>query len=201
MHDLALTEPGLIVYRFDAPLVFANVAFFTERMAALIANAGPGLKCVILDAEAISDFPEMSVASWLARRRSKKQKGNVAVARIRERCGPLLIFWDYTRSWPGAPAFGFKRSRQFVAWRREWLGQARLSGSLPPSISHWTRPPAVSFPLDYGWDRRGFTRIRRNRKRPNRCGRAFAQRERIALTRRVSAGPTWSKRWQNHANR
>jgi MFS superfamily sulfate permease-like transporter len=46
----------LIVYRFDAPLVFANAAFFTERLEALVANAGPGLKCVILDAEAISDF-------------------------------------------------------------------------------------------------------------------------------------------------
>jgi SulP family sulfate permease len=50
------TEPGLIVYRFDAPLVFANAAFFTERLEALIANASPGLKCVILDAEPISDF-------------------------------------------------------------------------------------------------------------------------------------------------
>jgi high affinity sulfate transporter 1 len=54
--ETALTEPGLIVYRFDAPLVFANVAFFTERLEDLIANAGEGLKCVILDAEAISDF-------------------------------------------------------------------------------------------------------------------------------------------------
>lgn len=54
--ETALTEPGLIVYRFDAPLVFANAAFFTERLEALIANAGPGLRCVILDAEAISDF-------------------------------------------------------------------------------------------------------------------------------------------------
>ena len=54
--ETAMTEPGLIVYRFDAPLIFANAAFFTERLAALIANAGPGLKCVILDAEAISDF-------------------------------------------------------------------------------------------------------------------------------------------------
>ena len=54
--ETALTEPGLIVYRFDAPLVFANAAFFTERLEALIANAGAGLKCVILDAEAISDF-------------------------------------------------------------------------------------------------------------------------------------------------
>jgi len=54
--ETALTEQGLIVYRFDAPLVFANAAFFTERLEALVANAGAGLKCVILDAEAISDF-------------------------------------------------------------------------------------------------------------------------------------------------
>jgi len=46
----------LIVYRFDAPLVFANAAFFTERLEELITNADEGLKCVILDAEAISDF-------------------------------------------------------------------------------------------------------------------------------------------------
>jgi SulP family sulfate permease len=51
-----LTEPGLIVYRFDAPLVFANAAFFTERLEELVTNAGAGLNCVILDAEPISDF-------------------------------------------------------------------------------------------------------------------------------------------------
>jgi SulP family sulfate permease len=54
--ETALTEPGLIVYRFDAPLVFANAAFFTERLEELIAKAGEELKCVVLDAEAISDF-------------------------------------------------------------------------------------------------------------------------------------------------
>jgi SulP family sulfate permease len=54
--ETALTEPGLIVYRFDAPLVFANAAFFTERLEELVDNAGAGLRCVILDAEAISDF-------------------------------------------------------------------------------------------------------------------------------------------------
>ena len=42
--------------RYIATLVFASAAFFTERLAALIANAGAGLKCIILDAEAISDF-------------------------------------------------------------------------------------------------------------------------------------------------
>jgi SulP family sulfate permease len=54
--ETPLTLPGLIVYRFDAPLIFANAAYFTERLEELIANAGEGLKCVILDAEAISDF-------------------------------------------------------------------------------------------------------------------------------------------------
>ncbi len=54
--ETALTEPGLIVYRFDAPLVFANAGYFTERLDDLVTNAGDGLKCVILDAEAISDF-------------------------------------------------------------------------------------------------------------------------------------------------
>jgi len=36
--------------------VFPNAAFFSERLEELVANAGEGLKCVILDAEAISDF-------------------------------------------------------------------------------------------------------------------------------------------------
>ena len=54
--ETALTEPGLIVYRFDAPLIFANAAFFTERLEDMITNARAGLKCIILDAEAISDF-------------------------------------------------------------------------------------------------------------------------------------------------
>jgi len=36
--------------------VFPNATFFTEQLAALIANPGAGLKCVILDAEPIGDF-------------------------------------------------------------------------------------------------------------------------------------------------
>lgn len=55
-NDPVMTEPGLIVYRFDAPLVFANAAYFSQRVGELVAVAGDELKCVILDAEAISDF-------------------------------------------------------------------------------------------------------------------------------------------------
>ncbi len=55
-RHVAQAEPGLLVYRFDAPLIFANASYFSDRLHALIAAAGPELKCVILDAEAISDF-------------------------------------------------------------------------------------------------------------------------------------------------
>ena len=54
--DTALTEPGLIVYRFDAPLVFANAGFFSERIENLVASTGSELRCIIFDAEAVSDF-------------------------------------------------------------------------------------------------------------------------------------------------
>jgi len=52
---LTQTESGLIVYRFDAPLVFANTSYFSQRLSELVA-AEVGLRCVVLDAEAISDF-------------------------------------------------------------------------------------------------------------------------------------------------
>jgi SulP family sulfate permease len=54
--DSTMTDPGLIVYRFDAPLVFANAEYFTERVELLVAKAGAELQCFIIDAEAISDF-------------------------------------------------------------------------------------------------------------------------------------------------
>lgn len=63
--ETPLAEPGLLVYRFDAPLVFANAAYFTARLEELIARAGEGLRCVLLDAEAMSDF-DSTAAETLA---------------------------------------------------------------------------------------------------------------------------------------
>ena len=49
----ATTLPGLLVYRFDAPLLFANVSWFEERLRrALDANPGQE-RWVILDFEGI----------------------------------------------------------------------------------------------------------------------------------------------------
>ena len=122
--ETALTEPGLIVYRFDAPLVFANAAFFTERLEALVANAGTGLKCVILDAEAISDF-DSTAAEALENLDADLERLGVElwIARANEPLRDLLQVTGLT-----------KRLGQ-----REHLSvRARRGGSVPREV--WYRP-------------------------------------------------------------
>lgn len=61
LHDLGdddavETIPGLVVYRFYGPLIFANVRFFIERLENFIARAAHPVRQVILDARAIPDI-------------------------------------------------------------------------------------------------------------------------------------------------
>jgi sulfate permease, SulP family len=58
MHDVgddesAKTLPGLVVYRFYGPLIFANIRFFIERVEAFIAEEETRVRQVIVDARAI----------------------------------------------------------------------------------------------------------------------------------------------------
>ncbi|MEP7115638.1 MAG: SulP family inorganic anion transporter, partial [Ilumatobacteraceae bacterium] len=46
--------PGLMIYRFDAPLIFANSRTFADEMRA-IAEEHPGLKWILIAAEPITD--------------------------------------------------------------------------------------------------------------------------------------------------
>ena len=58
LHDVgddeaAKTIPGLVVYRFYGPLIFANIRFFVERLESFIAQEEDPVREVILDARAI----------------------------------------------------------------------------------------------------------------------------------------------------
>ena len=58
-HDIgadtaAETVPGLIVYRFDAPVFFPNAPYFEERVLALVAAAETPTRSVLINAEAIT---------------------------------------------------------------------------------------------------------------------------------------------------
>lgn len=61
-HDIdrdeteAETVSGLIVYRLYAPMIFANARYVITRLRELVARAEPGLKWIIIDAQAITDM-------------------------------------------------------------------------------------------------------------------------------------------------
>ena len=47
--------PGVVIVRFDAPLFFANGGMFDDYVRQVVADAGPGVRTVILAAEPITD--------------------------------------------------------------------------------------------------------------------------------------------------
>jgi high affinity sulfate transporter 1 len=60
-NDLNLSKdarpvPGMIIYRFDAPLLFFNADYFKERVLSLVDGATPAPRWLILNAESISQL-------------------------------------------------------------------------------------------------------------------------------------------------
>jgi sulfate permease, SulP family len=50
----AVTEPGLIVYRFDAPLYFPNAPYLKRRVTELLDNTDGPVRWLLLDVEAVT---------------------------------------------------------------------------------------------------------------------------------------------------
>jgi high affinity sulfate transporter 1 len=55
-HPEGLQIPGLVLYRWDAPLFFANAARFHERVERHVRRAGPECAWVVVAAEPITDI-------------------------------------------------------------------------------------------------------------------------------------------------
>ncbi len=51
----AITEPGLVIYRFGAPLFYANANRFSEEVRMLAASAPSPVHCLMVDAGAITN--------------------------------------------------------------------------------------------------------------------------------------------------
>ena len=54
-HPNARQVPGLLLYRFDAPLFFANADYFKRRISDLVATTTPPIRWVVVAAEPITD--------------------------------------------------------------------------------------------------------------------------------------------------
>ncbi|MFA6957301.1 MAG: SulP family inorganic anion transporter [Thermoanaerobaculia bacterium] len=90
-QDHAADTPGLLIYRFGAPLYFANAPLFEEDVEKVISQAASPVKWFVLDAEAMVDIDTTgeqslhSVASRLA-----KRGVTFAVSRANEQTRSLL---------------------------------------------------------------------------------------------------------------
>lgn len=55
------TLPGIVVYRFDAPLFFGNADVLRDEIRALVRNGDPPVRDVIINAEAVTDLDTTGV--------------------------------------------------------------------------------------------------------------------------------------------
>ena len=90
MHDIddypnARTVPGLVVYRYDAPLCFANAEDFTRRALASIDLAGADAEWFVLNAEANVELDVTSADALEELRQELGRRGIVfGMARVKQ---------------------------------------------------------------------------------------------------------------------
>lgn len=77
-HAGAHTLPGLLVYRFDAPMFFANARHLREQLRALIAQASPPVREVVLDASAVFDL-DITAAEGLEKLRRELEAEDIVL--------------------------------------------------------------------------------------------------------------------------
>jgi MFS superfamily sulfate permease-like transporter len=97
MHDIddypnARQVPGLVVYRYDAPLCFANSEDFRRRALAAASSAPSALRWFLLNAEANVEVDSTAAEALAALRAECERRGVVfAVARVKQDLRDQLV--------------------------------------------------------------------------------------------------------------
>lgn len=76
--------PGMVIYRFDAPLIFANVDIAIEQIDALIATAAEPVSVVVISGEAVTDIDITAIDAIVGYRDELNERGiRLVVARLK----------------------------------------------------------------------------------------------------------------------
>jgi len=87
----AQTLPGVLLYRFEAPLFFANARVLQERIRDLVRAADPPVRYVVLQCEAISDIDVTAADVLAALHQELDEQGiELVFAELRDRLQELL---------------------------------------------------------------------------------------------------------------
>jgi SulP family sulfate permease len=83
--------PGLIVYRFDAPLFFANAPTFLEQARRLIAKADHPVRWFLINAEPITDVDATAAMTFVEFDNDMDERGiQIAIARASQPLREML---------------------------------------------------------------------------------------------------------------
>ena len=88
------TLPGLLAYRFYAPLLFSNCAYFSEHVHSLVAAAPAPVRWLLLDAQAITDIDVTAAEMLHSLHQELKDKG--VCLKIAHANPPLLAILECT---------------------------------------------------------------------------------------------------------
>jgi sulfate permease, SulP family len=129
MHDVddhpgAETVPGLVVYRYDAPLCFANAEDFRRRALRAL-ESDPAARWLVLNVEAIAEIDVTAADTLLALCDEVESRGvTVALARAKHE-----LLGDLAR-----------------CGVRDRVGDDRIFPTLPTAVAAFRRATAVSEP-------------------------------------------------------
>lgn len=120
-YPQATTLPGLVIYRFDAPLLFFNADYFKQRVLAVV-DGSERPNAVLLNAEAMTNLDISGLATLHEVQQILKAQGvHLSLARVTEQTLDLL----QRSSMLGEikPPLVFSSVRSGVSAYRYWLRQ------------------------------------------------------------------------------
>jgi MFS superfamily sulfate permease-like transporter len=79
VHPEAETLPGLLIFRFDAPIIFANAGYFADKVRQLIAEAGTPVREVLVPAQQMNQI-DSTGADQLARLQSELEAKGISLS-------------------------------------------------------------------------------------------------------------------------
>jgi sulfate permease, SulP family len=87
-----IAEPGIVLYRFDAPLFFANSDVLRDDISVAVATADPPARWVLIDLESVSDVDSTATEMLLELAEDLRSRGiGLALARLK---GPVAEYLD-----------------------------------------------------------------------------------------------------------
>jgi SulP family sulfate permease len=127
--DEPLVEKGLVIYRFDAPLFFANATYFRRRVLELVDHASEPVEGVLIDAGAIFYVDSTAIAMLQQLRQDLDDRGLwLATARMKT---PVRQMLDRAGA---ADPIGERREFATVRDAVRWFHQREHPGT---SADNW----------------------------------------------------------------